>query len=207
MSSEITESTYPDPLKGYRGILCDWQIEALSQGDKPLISPFEPKSIKRGEDDTPLISYGVSSFGYDARIAPEFRLFSRNTGGILDPKNFDPNCYEEIFDDQIILPPHSFVLSRTLEHFNVPTNVFGLCTGKSTLARTGLQCLNTPLEPDWSGFLTLEFVNSTPYPMKMYAGEGGLQIVFFAGERPRTTYGGRSGKYMNQAAEIVNPRL
>lgn len=196
-----------NPHDNYTGILNDEQIRHYCSLDTPMISPFEPNSIKVNEKGERVISYGTSSFGYDARIAPEFKLFSRNMGGIIDPKNFDQNCYEEIKGNEIILPPHSFVLSRTLEKFHMPDDVFGLCTGKSTLARVGLQCLNTPIEPGWIGYLTLEFVNSTPFPMKMYAGEGGLQIVFFKGLRPKTTYGDRSGKYMHQLAEIVDPRV
>ena len=190
-----------------QGILADFQIAELCQGDSPMISPFVDHSVKLNEKGERVISYGLSSFGYDARVAPEFKVFTNVHSTIVDPKDFNPKNYVQFNAVECIIPPNSFVLARTLECFNLPPDIVGICVGKSTLARVGINCLVTPLEPGWEGYLTLEFANTTPLPAKIYANEGGLQIQFFRGCKPSVTYRDRDGKYQNQAAEIVLPKV
>ncbi len=189
------------------GILCDRQIEKLCQGDNPMIYPFVDHSVKVNEAGERILSYGLSSYGYDCRIAPEFKVFTNIHSTIVDPKDFNPKNFVEINADHCIIPPNSFVLARTLERFCIPENVVGICVGKSTMARVGINCLVTPLEPGWEGYLTLEFANTTPLPAKIYANEGGLQIQWFRGTRPNVTYKDRAGKYQGQKAEIVLPKV
>lgn len=153
-----------------------------------------------------IISYGLSSFGYDFRVADEFKIFTNAMSTMVDPKAFDPKAFVEFKGDVCVIPPNSFVLARTLERFSMPKDVVGMCLGKSTYARVGINCLVTPAEPGWEGYLTLEFANCTPLPAKLYANEGALQIAFFRGERPNVTYADRNGKYQNQAAEVTLPR-
>jgi dCTP deaminase len=193
--------------ENYHGILADWQIAELCQGDFPMISPFVDRSVKVNDKNERIISYGLSSFGYDARVAPEFKVFTNVHSTIVDPKDFNPKNYVVFEDDHCIIPPNSFALARTLECFNMPEDVVGICVGKSTIARVGINCLVTPLEPGWTGYLTLEFANTTPSPAKIYANEGGLQIQFFKGPKPNVTYRDRAGKYQGQAAEIVLPKV
>lgn len=173
----------------------------------PMIDPYTPKSVKQDEHGNKLLSYGVSSAGYDFRVAPEFKIFHNAASQLVDPKNFDPNAFITHKGDHCIIPPNSFVLSHTLERFNMPEDIVGLCAGKSTLARVGIFPLVTPAEPEWDGFLTLEFANLTPLPAKIYANEGGLQMLFQKIQRPAVTYKDRGGKYMGQAAEVVLPKV
>lgn len=194
-------------INNYQGILADFQIAELCQNDRPMISPFVDHSVKMNEKGERVISYGLSSFGYDARVAPEFKVFTNVYSTIVDPKDFNPKNYVQLDSSECIIPPNSFVLARTLERFNLPPDIVGICVGKSTLARVGINCLVTPLEPGWEGYLTLEFANTTPLPAKIYANEGGLQIQFFRGCKPNVTYRDRDGKYQNQAAEIVLPKV
>jgi dCTP deaminase len=193
--------------ENHYGILADWQIAELCQGPNPMISPFVDHSVKANDKNERIISYGLSSFGYDARVAPEFKVFTNVHSTIVDPKDFNPKNYVEKEGDYCIIPPNSFILTRTLDRFSMPEDVVGICVGKSTIARVGINCLVTPLEPGWEGYLTLEFANTTPSPAKIYANEGGLQIQFFRGARPSVTYRDRSGKYQGQAAEIVLPKV
>lgn len=193
--------------KDYKGILCDWQIAELCKGENPMISPYVDESVKVNAKGERILSYGVSSFGYDTRVAPEFKIFTNVNSTIVDPKQFDQKNFVEVNGDHCIIPPNSFVLARTLERFNMPDDVVGICVGKSTIARVGIICLVTPLEPGWEGYLTLEFANTTPLPAKLYANEGGLQIQFWKGMRPRTTYRDRGGKYQGQKPEIVLPMV
>lgn len=188
-------------------ILCDHEIEELCRGDHPMISPFVDTSVKINKDGERILSYGLSSYGYDARVAPEFKIFTNVHTTIVDPKNFDAKSYVDFEGECCIIPPNSFVLARTVEEFQMPEDVVGICVGKSTIARVGINCLVTPLEPGWRGFLTLEFANTTPSPAKLYANEGGLQIQFFKGTRPRVTYRDRVGKYQDQPAGIVLPKV
>jgi dCTP deaminase len=154
-----------------------------------------------------IISYGLSSFGYDIRIARKFKIFTNINSTIVDPKNFDPKSFVDFEGDSCIIPPNSFVLAHSVERFDVPEDICGIVVGKSTYARTGISCLCTPVEPGWTGHLTLEFANTTPLPAKIYASEGGCQIVFFRGQTPSVTYSNRDGKYQCQPNDIVLPKV
>lgn len=178
-----------------------------SIGFKPMIYPFTPFSVNRDELGNKLLSYGVSSFGYDLRIAPEFKIFTNINNTVIDPKNFNDGTFVDFNGPQCIIPPNSFVLTRTIEYFQMPDTIVGNCLGKSTIARCGINCLVTPAEPGWSGYLTLEFANTTPLPAILYANEGGLQMQFFEGQRPDVTYSDRSGKYQNQRQEVTPPKV
>ena len=162
--------------------------------DEAMISPFEDKQI-RGDK----ISYGVSSYGYDARVSSEFKIFTNVNSEIVDPKNFKPTNFITKNGSECIIPPNSFVLARTVEYFKIPNNVLVICLGKSTYARCGIIVNVTPLEPSWEGHVTLEFSNTTPLPAKIYANEGVAQFIFLKGnEVPEVTYADRNGKYMGQ---------
>lgn len=175
---------------------------------KPMISPFVDHQVRVNENGEKVISYGVSSSGYDLRIAPEFMIFSNVNSVVVDPKKFDERSFVKVNANEIVIPPNSFVLARSLEHFDMPKDVCGVVVGKSTLARVGINCLVTPLEVSWSGYLTLEFANTTSLPVKLYANEGGCQVQFFKHDTPpAVTYASRNGKYSNQAAEITLPRV
>ena len=174
-------------------VLSDKWIKKMAK-DQEMISPFEEKQI-RGNS----ISYGVSSFGYDARVADEFKIFTNVNTEIVDPKNFKSTSFVSRKGSECIIPPNSFVLASTVEYFKVPDDVLVICLGKSTYARCGIIVNVTPLEPSWRGHVTLEFSNTTPLPAKIYANEGACQFIFLTGdERPRTTYADRDGKYMDQ---------
>ena len=168
-----------------------------------MIDPFEDKQI-RGNN----ISFGVSSYGYDARVSDEFKIFTNVNSEIVDPKNFKPTNFVTKKASECIIPPNSFVLARTVEKFTIPNDVLVICLGKSTYARCGIIVNVTPLEPGWSGFVTLEFSNTTPLPAKIYANEGVAQFVFLKGnEKPEVTYADREGKYMDQGPEPTLPKV
>lgn len=195
-------------------ILSDRQIKALcapppnaDSAWKPLLENFVPEQVRRDEDGNKIISYGVSSYGYDLRVADEFKVFTNVNSAIVDPKQFDKGAYKDIKGPQCIIPPNSFVLARSIEKFNMPLNMLGIVLGKSTYARVGIICICTPAEPGWSGHLTLEFANTTPCPAVLYANEGGCQVVFFEGDECEINYARRNGKYQNQGAEIVLPTV
>lgn len=163
-----------------------------------MIEPFEPNQIKE-QDGRRIISYGTSSYGYDIRCANEFKIFTNINSTIVDPKNFDPKNFVTVEDDCCIIPPNSFALARTVEYFRIPRNVLTVCLGKSTYARCGIIVNVTPFEPEWEGYVTLEFSNTTPLPAKIYASEGVAQVLFFeSDEICETSYKDRSGKYMGQ---------
>ena len=145
-----------------------------------------------------VISYGLSSFGYDLRAAPEWRVFVNAFNTVVDPKNFDTNSFVELDNDHCIIPPNSFALTRSIEYMRVPEDVMVVALGKSTYARVGIVANVTPLEPGWEGHVTLELSNTTPLPAKVYANEGIVQLLFFQGERPEVTYADRKGKYQGQ---------
>lgn len=168
---------------------------AHSQG---MIEPFEPNQIKQ-VNGTKVISYGTSSYGYDIRCADEFRIFTNINSTIVDPKQFDPKNFVEINANYCIIPPNSFALARTVEYFRIPRNVLTVCLGKSTYARCGIIVNVTPFEPEWEGYVTLEFSNTTPLPAKIYANEGVAQVLFFeSDEECDVSYKDRNGKYMGQ---------
>ncbi len=167
-----------------------------------MIEPFVDGQVRDG-----VISYGLSSYGYDIRVAPEFKVFTNVHSAIVDPKSFDDRSFVDINEDVCIIPPNSFALARTVEFFRIPRDVLVLCVGKSTYARCGLIVNVTPLEPTWEGYLTLEISNTTPLPAKIYGNEGIAQLLFFEGdEEPETTYADRQGKYMQQVG-VTLPKM
>lgn len=168
---------------------------ALEQG---MISPFEAGQV-RTEGERKVISYGVSSYGYDVRCANEFKIFTNINSAIVDPKNFCPSSFVDVQSDVCIIPPNSFVLARSVEYFRIPRQVLVICLGKSTYARCGIIVNVTPLEPEWEGHVTLEFSNTTPLPAKIYANEGVAQMLFLeSDEMCETSYKDRGGKYQYQ---------
>ncbi len=174
---------------------------------EPMIFPYIKDSIRVNDKGEKILSYGQSSYGYDVRVADEFKIFTNVNSVVVDPKNFDSNSFVDFKGNVCIIPPNSFVLARTLERFKLPRDIVGICVGKSSIARCGINCLVTPLEPGWEGYLTLEFANTTPLPAKLYANEGGLQIQFFRGNPCRTSYADRAGKYQGQYSEITLPKV
>lgn len=168
------------------------------QAAKGMISPFEPEQV-REVNNQKVISYGTSSYGYDVRCANEFKVFTNINSTIVDPKNFDENSFVEFTGDRCIIPPNSFALARTVERFSIPRDVLVICLGKSTYARCGIIVNVTPLEPEWEGYVTLEFSNTTTLPAVIYANEGVAQMLFFGGDEVcATSYKDRAGKYQNQ---------
>ena len=167
-----------------------------------MISPFEEKQIRGNK-----ISFGVSSFGYDARVSNEFKVFTNLNTEIVDPKNFKPTNFVSKKIRECVIPPNSFVLATTVEKFKIPNDVLVICLGKSTYARCGIIVNVTPLEPGWEGHVTLEFSNTTPLPAKIYAYEGVAQFIFIRGkEKPTVTYSKRKGKYMKQRG-VTLPKI
>lgn len=163
-----------------------------------MIEPFVDKQI-RTHNSQKIISYGLSSYGYDARVSKEFKIFTNINSAIVDPKNFDKCSLVDREVDVCIIPPNSFALGRTVEYFKIPRDVIVICVGKSTYARCGIIINVTPLEPEWEGHVTLEFSNTTPLPAKIYANEGACQFLFFKGDQAcDLSYADRQGKYMKQ---------
>ena len=163
-----------------------------------LISPFETTQIRELNGEK-IVSYGVSSYGYDVRCSNEFKIFTNTHSAIVDPKKFDPNSFIDVTADECIIPPNSFALARTIEYFKIPRSVLTLCLGKSTYARCGIIVNVTPLEPEWEGHVTLEFSNTTNLPAKIYANEGVAQMIFFESDQVcKTSYKDRGGKYQGQ---------
>jgi dCTP deaminase len=175
--------------------------------EKRMIEPFVDGQIKELVDGERLVSYGVSSYGYDLRVADEFKVFTNAFNTVVDPKAFNANSFVDIQTDVCIVPPNSFALARSVEYFRIPRNVLTVCLGKSTYARCGIIVNVTPFEPEWEGHVTLEISNTTPLPAKIYANEGLAQVLFFeASEVCETSYADRKGKYMGQTG-IVVPRI
>ena len=167
-----------------------------------MISPFEEKQCREG-----VISYGLSSYGYDARLANEFKIFTNIDNAIVDPKDFSENSFVNRTTDMCVIPPNSFALARTVEYFKIPRDVLVICLGKSTYARCGLIVNVTPLEPGWEGHVTLEISNTTPLPARVYANEGVCQFLFLKGDSPcEVSYADRCGKYMGQRG-VTLPRM
>ena len=182
-------------------VLSDKFIRKLAI-EKDMISPFEDKQVRGGK-----ISYGFSSFGYDARVSEEFKIFTNVNSEIVDPKNFKPTNFVTKNVPVCVIPPNSFALARTVEHFKIPKDILVICLGKSTYARCGIIVNVTPLEPGWEGHVTLEFSNTTPLPAKIYANEGVAQFIFLKGnETPEVTYADRNGKYMGQTG-VTLPKV
>ena len=175
------------------GIKADHWIKKMSLEHK-MIDPFEDKQVRND-----VISFGVSSYGYDLRIADEFKIFTNINTTIVDPKNFNPKSLVDYKGDVCIIPPNSFALARSVEYFRIPENVITICVGKSTYARCGIITNVTPFEPGWEGFVTLEVSNTSPIPAKIYANEGIAQVLFFEGDEPcDVNYASKRGKYQAQ---------
>ena len=182
-------------------VLSDKWIKKMSK-ENGMISPFVDKQQKKN-----VISYGLSSYGYDARVSNEFKIFTNVNSSMVDPKDFSNSNFISIKQDICIIPPNSFVLASTVEYFKIPKNILVICLGKSTYARCGIIVNVTPLEPEWEGHVTLEFSNTTPLPAKIYANEGACQFVFLQGnEDPEISYADRKGKYMNQKG-VTLPKI
>jgi dCTP deaminase len=172
---------------------------ALEHG---MIEPFEDRQVREG-----VVSYGLSSYGYDIRVADEFKVFTNINSTVVDPKNFDARSFVDIRADVCIIPPNSFALAMTVEYFRIPRDVLTVCVGKSTYARCGLIVNVTPFEPEWEGYVTLEISNTTPLPAKVYANEGIAQVLFFQSDEPcEVSYADKKGKYQGQQG-LTLPRL
>jgi dCTP deaminase len=170
--------------------------------EQNMIEPFAESQVRDG-----VISYGVSSYGYDIRVADEFKIFTNVFSAIVDPKHFDTQSMVDYKGEVCVIPPNSFALARTIEYFRIPRQVLTVCVGKSTYARCGIIVNVTPFEPEWEGYVTLEISNTTPLPAKIYANEGIAQVLFFeADEMCITSYADKKGKYQKQQA-IVLPKL
>ncbi len=167
-----------------------------------MIDPFVERQVRQG-----VVSFGLSSYGYDIRVADEFKVFTNINNTVIDPKAFDPRSFVDVQADVCIIPPNSFALARTIEYFRIPRDVLTLCLGKSTYARCGIIVNVTPFEPEWEGTATLEISNTTPLPAKIYANEGIAQVLFFqSDERCETSYADKKGKYQAQR-EVTLPRI
>jgi dCTP deaminase len=159
-----------------------------------MIDPFEESQVRQGK-----VSYGLSSYGYDIRVADEFKIFTNVYSTVVDPKHFDDRAFVDFKGETCIIPPNSFALGRTVEYFRIPRNVLAMCVGKSTYARCGIITNITPFEPEWEGFATLEISNTTPLPAMIYAGEGIAQLIFFASDEDcEISYADKKGKYQKQ---------
>ena len=182
-------------------IKSDRWIRKMAQ-EHDMISPFNEKQMRDG-----VISYGLSSYGYDLRVADEFKIFTNVNFATVDPKNFDERSFVTIQSECCIVPPNSFALARSVEYFKIPRDVLAICVGKSTYARCGIIVNVTPFEPEWEGFVTLEISNTTPLPAKIYANEGLCQILFLQSDEPcEVSYADRKGKYQRQTG-IVLPKM
>lgn len=177
-----------------------WIIEMSEKHG--MIEPFESSQMRQG-----VVSYGVSAYGYDMRVAPEYRIFTNVLNSIVDPKHFDPKSFVEYEGDVCIVPPNSFALARSVEYFRIPRNVMTITVGKSTYARCGIITNVTPFEPEWEGYVTLEISNTTPLPAKIYSNEGIAQVLFFEGdEGPLVSYKDKKGKYQGQVG-VTLPKI
>jgi len=188
------------------GIKSDTWIRRMAMKEG-MIEPFSPAQVRRGEEDRSIISYGLSSYGYDLRVSNEFKVFTNVFNTVVDPKAFDERSFVHLETDICIVPPNSFALARSVEHFRIPRDVITICVGKSTYARCGIIVNVTPFEPEWEGHVTLEISNTTPLPARIYANEGLAQVLFLGGDEVcETSYADRSGKYMKQRG-ITIPRI
>ncbi len=182
-------------------ILPDFRIREYALKEK-MIEPFQDGQVRNG-----VISYGLSSYGYDIRVADEFKIFTNVNSAIVDPKQFDPRSMVDFKGDICVIPPNSFALAKTVEYFRIPRTILTICVGKSTYARCGIIVNVTPFEPEWEGYVTLEISNTTPLPARIYANEGIAQVLFFESDEVcETSYADRKGKYQKQG-DIVLPRL
>ncbi|MBM3195428.1 MAG: dCTP deaminase [Chlamydiae bacterium] len=189
------------------GLLSDKEIIERVENSQ-MIEPFYPHLVRQDREGNKIISYGLSSYGYDLRVDRKFKVFTNVFCSSVDPKGFKEKEFVDIEDDVCIIPPNSFALAVSIEYFRIPRDILTLCIGKSTYARCGIIVNVTPFEPEWEGHVTLEISNTTPLPAKIYAGEGLAQVLFLKANTPCiTSYLDRGGKYMGQQRQIVLPRL
>ncbi|NDH63398.1 MAG: dCTP deaminase [Alphaproteobacteria bacterium] len=182
-------------------ILSDRWIRRMAQ-EKGMIEPFVDAQKRDG-----VISFGLSSYGYDARVGNDFKIFTNVNSAVVDPKSFDENSFVDRNTDICVIPPNSFALARTVEYFRIPRDVLVICVGKSTYARCGIIVNVTPLEPEWEGHVTLEFSNTTPLPARIYANEGACQFLFLQGNEPcEVSYRDKAGKYQGQRG-VTLPKI
>lgn len=187
-------------------IMPDSWIRKMASEHK-MIDPFVDRQQKEDQKKQGLISYGVSSYGYDARVSDEFKIFTNVDSATVDPKQFDSTGFVDRKTDVCVIPPNSFALARTVEYFKIPRDTLVICVGKSTYARCGIIVNVTPLEPEWEGHVTLEFSNTTPLPAKIYANEGACQFLFLKGDEVcEVSYADRAGKYMKQQG-VTLPKI
>jgi dCTP deaminase len=190
-----------EPRLAAPGVKSDRWIRQMAL-ERRMIEPFCDRQVREG-----VISYGLSSYGYDIRIADEFRIFTNINSTIVDPKHFDTKSLVDFHGAVCIIPPNSFALGRSVEYFRIPRQVITICVGKSTYARCGIITNVTPFEPEWEGFVTLEISNTTPLPARIYANEGIAQVLFFEGdEECECSYADKKGKYQGQT-EVTLPRI
>ena len=188
-------------VKSIGRILVDWEIREYCKKYR-MLDPFEERLKREG-----VISYGLSSMGYDIRVTDEFKVFTNLKQAVVDPKEFDPNSFIDFKGPVCTIPPNSFTLARSVEYFRMPRSVLGICLGKSSYARCGIVVNITPLEPGWEGHLTIEISNTTPLPARIYSFEGIAQVLFFeSGSLPEVTYADRRGKYQGQQG-ITLPKV
>ena len=182
-------------------IKSDKWIRRMAREHK-MIEPFVDEQVRAG-----VVSFGLSSYGYDIRVADEFKIFTNINSTVIDPKQFDPRSFVDIKSDVCIVPPNSFALARTIEYFKIPRDVLTVCLGKSTYARCGIIVNVTPFEPEWEGYVTLEISNTTPLPAKIYANEGLAQVLFFQSDEPcERSYADKKGKYQGQRG-VTLPKI
>ena len=187
------------------GIHADTWIRRMAREHR-MIEPFAEELVRR-RGEAPIISYGLSSYGYDLRVADEFKVFTNVFSAVVDPKAFDDRSFVDMRGEVCLVPPNSFALARSVEYFRIPRDVLALCVGKSTYARCGIIVNVTPFEPEWEGHVTLEISNTTPLPARIYAGEGLAQVLFLSASEPcETSYADRDGKYQAQLG-ITVPRI
>src|SRR5262249_33555158 len=193
----------PPETRPLMSIMSDRWITRMAR-ECAMIEPFEDRQVRKG-----VISYGVSSYGYDMRVAREFRIFTNVLSAVVDPKAFDARSFVEFEGDVCIVPPNSFALARSVEYFRIPRNILTICVGKSTYARCGIITNVTPFEPEWEGFVTLEISNTTPLPARIYANEGIAQVLFFEADHDdvcAVSYADKRGKYQAQQG-VPLPKL
>jgi dCTP deaminase len=188
------------------GVHADSWIRRMAK-EHGMIEPFAEAQVREANGAGKVISYGISSYGYDLRVSNEFKVFTNVFSSVVDPKNFDDRSFVDMTTDVCVVPPNSFALARSVEYFRIPRHVLTICLGKSTYARCGIIVNVTPFEPEWEGHVTLEISNTTPLPAKIYANEGLAQVLFFEAEEVcETSYADRGGKYMKQRG-ITAPRM
>jgi len=194
-------SMSPERLQSFGRILVDWEIREYAKKYR-MLEPFEEQLKRDG-----VISYGLSSMGYDIRVTDEYKVFTNVRQAVVDPKQFNPDSFIDFKGMTCVIPPNSFALARSVEFFRLPRSVMGICLGKSSYARCGIVVNITPLEPEWEGHLTIEISNTTPLPARIYSFEGIAQVLFFeAGSLPEVSYADRKGKYQGQQG-ITLPKV